>query len=79
MGFSDEWAAFYAHGGLADSAHAWTELVDVSGAAAGPAERDAMRRAFLTSSRYEYGFWEMAARQEAWPVPLIEAQRKGSP
>jgi thiaminase len=25
-------------------------------------------RAFLTSSRYEYLFWEMAERLETWPV-----------
>ncbi len=61
-----EWAAFHAHGGLTDSVKAWTELVDLTGARAGPTEQDAMRRAFHTSSRYEYCFWEMAARQEVW-------------
>jgi len=32
---------------------------------------EALRRmedAFLTSSRYEYLFWEMAWRQESWPA-----------
>ena len=32
---------------------------------------DTLRRmedAFLTSSRYEYMFWEMAWRQERWPA-----------
>ncbi len=24
--------------------------------------------AFLTSSRYEYAFWEMASTMETWPV-----------
>ncbi len=44
------------------------ELVDK--VAAGLPE-EALRRmegAFLTSSRYEYLFWEMAWRQEGWPV-----------
>jgi thiaminase (transcriptional activator TenA) len=27
-----------------------------------------MEEAFLTSSRYEYLFWEMAWRLETWPV-----------
>ncbi len=27
-----------------------------------------MEDAFLTSSRYEYMFWEMAWRQERWPA-----------
>ena len=30
--------------------------------------REAMRRAFLTSSRYEYLFWTMAYNEERWPV-----------
>lgn len=33
-----------------------------------PGERDAMTRAFLTSARFEYQFWEMAYTQETWPV-----------
>lgn len=63
-----EWAAFYAGGGLKDSVRAWMELVDLAAATAGRAEQEAMRRGFLTSSRYEYCFWEMAARRESWPV-----------
>jgi thiaminase (transcriptional activator TenA) len=63
-----EWAAFYTGGGLAESVRAWTELVDLTAATAGPREREAMRAAFLTSSRYEFAFWEMAARRETWPV-----------
>jgi thiaminase/transcriptional activator TenA len=27
-----------------------------------------MRQAFLTSSRYEYMFWDGAFRREGWPV-----------
>jgi thiaminase/transcriptional activator TenA len=65
---SAEWGAFYAAGGLAESVRAWTDLVDRTGAEAGPAEQAAMRQAFLTSSRYDYLFWEVAACQETWPV-----------
>jgi thiaminase/transcriptional activator TenA len=61
-----EWAAFYVGGGLAESVRAWTELVDLSAATAGPRERDAMREAFLTSSRYELAFWEMVSQREVW-------------
>ncbi len=63
-----EWAAFYVAGGLSNSVAAWGELVDLTAGEAGPAERAAMRAAFLTSSRYEYLFWDMAYRQESWPV-----------
>jgi thiaminase/transcriptional activator TenA len=31
-------------------------------------DRDAMRRHFVTTSRYEWMFWDMGHRQEAWPV-----------
>lgn len=33
-----------------------------------PAERDAMRRHFVTTSRYEWMFWDMGYRCESWPV-----------
>lgn len=33
-----------------------------------PGEHDAMRKAFLTSARLEYRFWEMAFTQEDWGV-----------
>ncbi len=32
------------------------------------APRDAMRRHFVTTSRYEWMFWDMGYRQERWPV-----------
>jgi thiaminase (transcriptional activator TenA) len=31
-------------------------------------DRERMKHHFLISSRYEYMFWEMAYRKEAWPV-----------
>jgi thiaminase/transcriptional activator TenA len=33
-----------------------------------PIERDAMRGHFITTSRYEWMFWDMGYRREAWPV-----------
>jgi len=33
----------------------------------GDAERTAMRRHFLTTSRYEWMFWDMGYRREQWP------------
>ena len=32
-----------------------------------PPARDAMRAHFLTTSRYEWLFWDMGLRREAWP------------
>jgi thiaminase (transcriptional activator TenA) len=33
-----------------------------------PAERDAMRGHFVTTSRYEWMFWDMGLRRETWPT-----------
>ena len=63
-----QWTGFYVAGLLQDSVNAWRGFVDAAAAEAGPAEREAMRQAFLTSSRYEYMFWDMAYRMETWPV-----------
>jgi len=37
-------------------------------AALGPDERQAMHRHFVTTSRYEWMFWDMGWRRETWPV-----------
>ena len=34
----------------------------------GASEREAMARHFVTTSRYEWMFWDMGYRKEAWPV-----------
>jgi thiaminase/transcriptional activator TenA len=48
---------------------AWCrELVDRLADDSSEAARRRMEEAFLTSSRYEYLFWEMAWRLERWPV-----------
>ena len=62
------WAAPYRDGLLEESTAAWRELVDEFAANGGPAVRDAMRSAFITSSRYEFMFWSMAYRMEEWAV-----------
>lgn len=62
------WAAPYREGLLEESTAAWRELVDEFAANGGPAVREAMRSAFITSSRYEYMFWSMAYKMEQWPV-----------
>jgi len=62
-----QWTAFYVAGALQDSVEAWRGFVDQAAEQAGEPELQAMREAFLTSSRYEYLFWEMAYKQERWP------------
>ena len=63
-----QWTSFYVAGFLEGSVEAWRSFVDRMAHDTSPAELDAMRQAFLTSSRYEYMFWDAAYRREQWPL-----------
>lgn len=63
-----QWTSFYVAGFLEGSVEAWRSFVDRMAHYASPAELDAMHQAFLTSSRYEYMFWDAAYRREQWPL-----------
>ena len=43
-------------------------LVDRTGASASACEQSAMREHVVTTSRYEWMFWDASWRREAWPV-----------
>jgi thiaminase/transcriptional activator TenA len=62
------WIEMYADPEFVALADWCRHLVDRLGAGADDAARRRMVDAFLTSSRYEYLFWEMAWRHEAWPI-----------
>ena len=62
------WIDMYSSVEFAEQAAWCRELVEQT---ASGLPQDALRRmeeAFLTSSRYEYQFWEMAWQQQRWPV-----------
>ncbi len=63
-----QWTRFYVEGFLQSSVDAWRGFVDEMADRVGGQERQAMRSAFITSSRYEYMFWDAAYRREQWPV-----------
>jgi thiaminase/transcriptional activator TenA len=63
-----QWTRFYVEGFLQSSVDAWTGFVDEMAERVGAQEREAMRYAFMVSSRYEYMFWDAAYRREQWPV-----------
>lgn len=63
-----QWTSFYVAGLLEDSVEAWRGFVDQAAQNAGPQELEAMREAFLISSRYEFMFWDMAYNMEQWLV-----------
>lgn len=63
-----EWIHTYSSPEFAALA-AWVrELTDHLARGAGKDERHRMEERYLTSCRYEYLFWEMSDREEAWPV-----------
>ena len=63
-----QWTRFYVEGLLEGSVKAWRGFVDQMAEDASQMEKDAMRQAFLTSSRYEYMFWDAAHTLQQWPV-----------
>jgi thiaminase (transcriptional activator TenA) len=62
------WIAMYSSSEFAELAQWCRDLVD--SLAAGLPERNLLKleAAFLTSSRYEWLFWDMAWKMERWPV-----------
>jgi thiaminase (transcriptional activator TenA) len=61
------WIGTYASEEFGSVVRAVLEASDRTAARVGPAEREAMRRHFVTTSRYEWMFWDMGYRREAWP------------
>ncbi len=62
------WIATYGGEEFGKIVAAVLALVDRVGSSVGPAEEARMREHVLTTSRYEWMFWDAAWRREAWPV-----------
>ena len=62
------WIATYASDEFGDVVRAVLAATDAVADRLRPAEREAMHRHVLTTTRYEWMFWDMGWRQEAWPV-----------
>ena len=62
------WIATYASDEFGSVVRAVLEMTDTLGAGLAAAERDVMRSHFVTTSRYEWMFWDMGLRKEGWPV-----------
>ncbi|MBI2219200.1 MAG: thiaminase II [Candidatus Rokubacteria bacterium] len=62
------WIGTYASDEFGSVVQAVLDATDAAASGLGASERAAMRRHFVTTSRYEWMFWEMGSRQEAWPV-----------
>ena len=62
------WSAVYAEGLLEEGVNLWRELLDEAGGCCISARsRRQLQKRSLTSSRYEFMFWEMAYRKNAGP------------
>jgi thiaminase/transcriptional activator TenA len=62
------WIATYASDEFGSVVRGVLDATDATAARLGAAECAAMRRHFVTTSRYEWMFWDMGYRREAWPV-----------
>ena len=63
-----DWLLLYGSPEFAEVTRWMRALIDKEAKRAGKAEKERMSEAFLTSSRYEWMFWDMAWREEQWPV-----------
>jgi thiaminase (transcriptional activator TenA) len=63
-----DWLLLYGSPEFAEVTRFMRTVVDREAKVAGKAEKERMKRDFLSSSRYEWMFWEMAWREEQWPV-----------
>ena len=63
-----DWLIMYGSPEFAEVAHWMRDLANRCATSAGREEKDRMQQAFLISSRYEWMFWEMAWREEQWPI-----------
>ena len=66
--FYQPWIDTYADDAFAGSVRDVIRITDQAAAGAGAAEREAMGRAFVRSTQYEWLFWDSAYRLEAWPI-----------
>lgn len=62
------WIATYASADFGAVVQGVLQATDFTAAGLSQGEREAMQRRFVTTSRYEWMFWDMAYRRESWPV-----------
>ncbi len=62
------WIGTYASEEFGSHVRAVLDVTNETAASLTEAQRQAMGRHFITTSRYEWMFWDMGWRREAWPV-----------
>lgn len=64
----ERWIETYGGEEFAEVVREVLALTDRIGEDLGGAERESVRSHFVTTSRYEWMFWDMGYRKEGWPV-----------
>jgi thiaminase/transcriptional activator TenA len=62
------WIETYGGEEYAEGMREWLALTDRLGETLSEADRERAREIFVQASRYEWMFWDMGYRKEAWPV-----------
>ncbi len=62
------WIGTYASADFGGVVRDVLQATDATASELSQRERETMRRHFITTSRYEWMFWDMAYRRETWPV-----------
>ena len=62
------WIGTYASAEFGDAVRAVLACTDTIARDLGREQRLAMKRHFMTTSRYEWMFWDMGLRRETWPI-----------
>ena len=62
------WIETYGGEEYAQGMREWLELTDRLGGTLSATDRERAREIFVQASRYEWMFWDMGYRKEAWPV-----------
>lgn len=63
-----QWVTTYDAPEFQESVETARRLVDVAAAATTSAQREAMARAFVIATRYEFMFWDTALNPQPWPA-----------
>ncbi|PRO66381.1 thiaminase II [Alkalicoccus urumqiensis] len=63
-----DWIMFYAADEVDSITTTFRSMIDRCAEQAGAEEKKRMKSHFLLSAQMEYAFWEMAYKQEGWPV-----------
>ncbi|WP_420910923.1 TenA family protein [Rhodococcus sp. OK519] len=63
-----QWVTTYDDPAFHESVATARRLVDAAAAAATTTQRDAMEKAFVVATRYEFQFWDTALNPQPWPA-----------